>query len=146
MERSNTSPQAAALIPVSTGDETLIVSVAGEGGGVRLMGRRDPESHWEFRRITNDSSWSMLEEDELNPNPPPPVVTWVPTWSEAVALLDRYPWAELHPLAVHPEFQAEVLVEVTRRLLAVSPRRRNKRMAQWLSVCSTEPQLLAGPP
>jgi hypothetical protein len=32
-------------------------------------------------------------------------------------LLDFNPWAQLHPISVHPEFQADVLVEITRRLL-----------------------------
>jgi len=47
----------------------------------------------------------MLEDDD---DYAPPVHPWVSTWPEAVTQLDRYPWAELHPALVHPEFRAMV--------------------------------------
>ncbi len=124
----------------------MIVSVGAEGGGVKLLGRRGMEGSWEFSRVTNDCWW-ILEEEELDSNPPVSVPKWVSTWDEAVTLLDRYPWAQLHPLVVHAEFRAEVLVEVTRRLLEAPVKRHHdlaKRchelMAQWLAVCSGEPR------
>jgi hypothetical protein len=40
----------------------------------------------------------------------------VTSWADAIALLDRYPWAKLHPLAVHPKFRKRVWGEVQRRL------------------------------
>jgi hypothetical protein len=119
---------------VSIADEAIIVHVGAEGGDVKLVGRRTAESAWEFRQITNDSSWAMLDE-EMEPNPPAPIPIWVSTWGEAMALLDRYPWAQLYPLSVHAEFQADVLVEVTQRLLDGPVTRRDRRMAQWLTVC-----------
>jgi hypothetical protein len=118
-----------------TVDEAIIVHVGAEGGDVQLVGRRTADSAWEFRQITNDSSWAMLDE-EMDPNPPrAPTPTWVSSWGEAMTLLDRYPWAQLHPLSVHAEFQADVLAEVTHRLLDAPVTRRDQRMAQWLTVC-----------
>ena len=29
---------------------------------------------------------------------------WVATWRSALKQLDAYPWTQLYPLAVHPEF------------------------------------------
>lgn len=52
----------------------MIVSVGAEGGGVELFGRRSGEGSWEFRRVVNDSSWAMLDE-EIDPNPPEIVPT-----------------------------------------------------------------------
>jgi len=118
-------------------DETLIVHVGAEGGDVKLLGRRGVDLQWEFRQITTDSSWSMLDE-EVDPDPAAPSdLVWVATWAEAMAALDRYPWARLVPLAVHPDFQADVLVEVTRRLLDGPPRQRDQRMARWLAACGS---------
>jgi hypothetical protein len=123
------------MTAASTTDDIIIVHVGAEGGDVKLVGRRTMEGSWEFRQITNDSSWAMLEE-EMDPNPPPePTPIWVSTWGEAMALLDRYPWAQLYPLSVHAEFRADVLVEVTQRLLDGPVTRRDQRMAQWLTVC-----------
>jgi hypothetical protein len=139
MEEQDTGHQDAVKTAVPIGgeaaDETIIVQVGAEGGDVKLLGRRNTQLQWEFRRVTADSSWSMLDE-ELDPNPPPaPNPVWVATWGEAMALLDRYPWAQLHPLSVQAEFQADVLVEVTRRLLDAPVTRRDQRMAQWFTVC-----------
>ena len=118
--------------------ETIIVQVGGEGGDITLFGRRNVYKQWVFRRSSSDSSWSMIDEArDADPGPPPDPV-WVKTWNEAIALLDRNPWAQLVPLAVHAEFRETVLVEVTRRLL-VDPSRRNERqMERWLLVCKTE--------
>jgi hypothetical protein len=143
MEEQDTGHQDAGktAVPVASeaSDETIIVQVGAEGGDIKLLGHRSAQLQWEFRRVTNDSSWSMLDE-ELDPNPPPaPNPVRVATWGEAMALLDRYPWAQLHPLSVHAEFQADVLVEVTRRLLDAPVTRRDQQMAQWLTVCSGRP-------
>jgi len=45
----------------------------------------------------------------------PPVHPWVPNWPEALAQLDRYPWAELYSLFVHPEFRALVADELQKK-------------------------------
>jgi hypothetical protein len=143
MEEQNTEHQDAGktAVPIAgeAADEAIIVQVGAEGGDVKLLGRRSEQLRWEFRRVTADSSWSMLDED-LDPNPPPaPNPVWVATWGEAIALLDCYSWAQLVPLTVHADFHADVLVEVTRRLLSEPSGRRDQRMAQWLRVCSGRP-------
>ena len=115
-------------------DEVVIVHVGGEGGSIKLLGRRNGNLQWGFCRASNDSSWAMIEE-ELGPNPPPaPEPVWVTSWGEA-ALLDRNSWAPLVPLAVHPEYKDEVLFEVTRRLLAEPSPRAESQMDRWLEVC-----------
>jgi hypothetical protein len=105
-------------------DESVIVQVGGEGGDITLWGRSAQGETWEFRRGSTDYSWSMLDDEEgYDTTPglaPEPVPVWVATWSEAITLLDRNPWAQLIPLSVHADFRQDVLVEVTRRLLAGS--------------------------
>jgi hypothetical protein len=119
-------------------DETVIVQVGGEGGDITLWGRAGQVDTWEFRRASSDSSWSMLDDEEgceTTPRPAPEPV-WVASWTEAIALLDRNPWAQLVPLSVHAYFRQDVLVEVTRRLLAEPSCRSGSQMDRWLKVCS----------
>jgi hypothetical protein len=132
MEIANTSQTT-----TSTADETVIVSVGAEGGSVKLLGRRRAEGTWEFRRVMNDSSWSLLGE-ETDPARTVVILRWVSSWDEALGLLDINPWAELRPLAVHPEFRGDVLAAVRSRLLKVPEARRDERMAQWVAVCSAD--------
>ena len=119
----------------------MIVRVGAEGGNVTLFGRKKPDQQWEFRRAINDSSLSMLYEEEDGPDSSSqtlPEFVWTTSWVGAVALLDRYPWAQLVPLAVHVDFRADVLVEVTRRLLAGTSSRARTQMDRWLAVCSSQ--------
>jgi len=116
-----------------TMSDTIILKVGAEGGGITLYGRRNANQKWEFRRVANDS-W-VLPDVVLNLYPPTPVPVWVKTWKEAVTLLDRNPWTKLVPLSVHSEFREEVLVEVTRRLLAEPSKRNKRQMDRWLKVC-----------
>ena len=116
-------------------DEVVIVHVGGEGGTIKLLGRRGSDQLWEFRRVSSDSSWAMLDEEPNSRPPPAPEPMWVATWNEAIALLDRNPWAQLVPLSVHADFRDEVLFEVTRRLLAERSLRAESQMDRWLEVC-----------
>jgi hypothetical protein len=94
----------------------VIARIGAEGGDLTLIGQKT-EGAWRFRLQTHDCSAALLDEDDAAGLPtgatPSP---WVNTWADAVALLDRYPWAELFPLAVHPEFREQVWTEVKRRI------------------------------
>lgn len=114
----------------------MIVEVGAEGGRVALLGRLDVNENWQFRLSSTDESWTILG-DAVETGPRSPRESnWVLTWPEAVALLDRYPWAQLVPLVVHPAFRDEVLVEVTRRLLGRSSPRSKSQMDRWLKLFS----------
>lgn len=91
-------------VPIET-----IVEIGGEGGSITLEGRRDVAGGWQFRLATNESAmWDMLGEEP----PPHEEPQWVSTWADALALLDRYPWPLLEPVAVHPEFKAALFATV----------------------------------
>jgi hypothetical protein len=40
---------------------------------------------------------------------------WVPDWEAVLRLLDRWPWARLYPLHVHPDFSDVVLRDAQAR-------------------------------
>ena len=67
---------------------------------------------WRFARITDDQSEALLGEVDVPITAPDlSALQWVHGWEAGLALMDRYPWAQLHAVYVHPEF-----VERERRL------------------------------
>ena len=95
-------------------NEEVIVKIGAEGGDLTLYGARTGNV-WRFKLNVYDCTPLLLEEDE-EPVPYESEVSSVPSWPEAIAILDRYPWANLYPMAVHPEFRKQVWSEVQRRL------------------------------
>ena len=121
-------------VAVETDGSVVILKVGAAGGSVTLVGRKAGATTWQFARITVDHSGDMLGE-EVSKAPGPPQRTsleWVASWEEALRLLDRYPWARLHPVAVHPEFVERVRAAVEERL-AREPQHRSveRERGQW---------------
>ncbi|GIM48014.1 hypothetical protein DNHGIG_35630 [Collibacillus ludicampi] len=122
-------------------DYEVIVGVAGEGGGISLLGIQTPDG-WKYCRESNESTRfdDLFDEGYASTNPLRNRSEIVNTWEEALKLLDRYPWAQLHPLKVHPEFQWKVWSEVLRRTRDFA---RNNRLQEWFDVCFPEDSDLA---
>jgi hypothetical protein len=96
------------------GNTEVVARIGADGGNLTLIGQKI-EGTWRFRLQTNDCSAGFLDEDDAAGLPTGATASpWVSTWADAVALLDRYPWAELYPLTVHPEFREQVWKEVKR--------------------------------
>jgi len=83
-------------------DKQVIVVVGCEGGSVTLYGIQSPDG-WQFRAETNEAA---LLDDEVMPTLQ--VRPWVATWRSALKQLDSYPWPELYPVEVHPDFRIRV--------------------------------------
>lgn len=89
-----------------------IIEIGAAGGSLTLQGRRTDGGGWQFRTVTDEGDLYVMIGEE----PPEPItLSWVSSWDEALALLDRYPWSKLHPIAVHSEFKEAVLAAVTAR-------------------------------
>ena len=116
----------------------VILKVAAAGGSVTLVGRKTGATTCQFARITVDVDIAseFRYRDEVNGEAPgPPTLTspeWVASWEEGLQLMDRYPWARLHPVAVHPDFVDRVRAAVEERL-AGGPQHRSveRERAQW---------------
>jgi hypothetical protein len=65
---------------------------------------------------------------------------WVHGWDAALQLLDRYPWAMLHPLEVHPAFRDLVRAAVEMRLSKAAPSWHAERVKeQWMRFLAGNP-------
>jgi len=110
-----------------------IIELAGEGGGLRLLGRRVSGGSWAFQLLSLDG-WPALLDEESGAS----VFReshWVKTWVEALHLLDRYRWVRFIPVDVHAEFREDAFVEATRRLLEDNPNAARRSLERWADVC-----------
>jgi hypothetical protein len=109
----------------------LLLKVGAAGGSVTLVGRKGDGEQWQFARVTVDLTEALLGEtgDGVVQAPPVEILEWVASWEEGLRLMDRYPWARLHPVAVHPAFVERVMVAVEERL-AGEPQHRSVERAR----------------
>src|SRR5438045_3541698 len=82
-----------------TTETTKILELLAEGGSLTLYGDRDGEQ-WTYTLVTDESA---LEDDGGGVSN-----RSASTWDDAVALLDRYPWRQLHVAHVDPAFTERV--------------------------------------
>ena len=96
----------------------VILQVGSEGGDLTLLGRRAADGAWEFTRETVDQTEHLFGESGsgVAPGPVRAGRGWTRDWEAALTMLDRYRWARLHPLEVHPEFSEQVRMAVEERL------------------------------
>lgn len=85
------------MTPVAKPIETIL-RVGAEGGSITLQGRM-VDADWQFRLAREER---LLDEDAHGQS------NWIDTWPDALMALDRYPWARLYPLDVHPLFADRV--------------------------------------
>jgi len=100
------------LKPKVIGKQEIVLQVGAEGGNLTLHGSRTA-SGWQFSLSVCDSSPLMVDEGEPASRHTSSCVT---SWADAVVSLDKYPWAKLYPLAVHPDFSEQVWKDVESRL------------------------------
>jgi hypothetical protein len=113
----------------------VIVSIVAEGGSIALIGNKGPNLDWQFARGVQDQTLSFPSKVDGGAAAIRHTSDWVNTWPEAMALLDRYPWAMLNGRQVHPEFRARVWTEVKRRLDRESPDYADSRRRRWAGIC-----------
>ena len=96
----------------------VIVRAGAEGGDVTLLGRTTEAGTWVFARVTDDQTEALFGESGTEMTAPPALKPddWVESWDDGLRLMDRYKWARLHPLYVHPAFVERVRVAVEERL------------------------------
>ena len=112
----------------------IIVQVGAEGGSVTLLGMRDLDGKWHFMRKTNESTHSaLLSEQEKEGISFATSHGWVHTIADGLELLNQYPWHQLYPLRVHPEFQKSIYDAVHE--LTQTSGRVNMYICDWKIAC-----------
>jgi hypothetical protein len=116
----------------------VIIEVGAEGGSITLYGIRTERS-WFFARkvIEIDLTGELFDDERIDKKSDA-----VDSWEAALKLLDQYPWSELYPISIHPDFRQQVWIAVQERLQS------NTEISQfalkrWRELCS-HPQARTG--
>jgi len=95
----------------------VILELAGEGGSISLLSGTSllgTQIFW--MRVDDTGAYLMLDEDDSDDlGSPIEVSDPVGHFSEALKLLDKYPWYRLYPQTVVPEFREVILQGVRER-------------------------------
>jgi hypothetical protein len=111
------------------------VRMGAEGGSITLVGQKNSRGGWRYARAVTDHTLTLLDEPDGGGSTSNSMTPWVKTWSEAVALLDRYPWALLPSIEVHPEFAERLWGEVTRRIKDRGGAQAARVSERWARAC-----------
>jgi hypothetical protein len=136
----NTPPVIAATTPTVAprpvsapiGPPIVVLKVGAEGGGIRLIAQ-ELATGWRYRYTMLDQTLLWLDEggSEIRRQS-----QWVYEWIDALASLDKYPWANLRPLEVHPQFADRVLAAARERLAPDdSSAHAQGRQREWSRLC-----------
>jgi hypothetical protein len=96
--------------------DEIVLEVGAEGGSLAVFGERIAEGKWRFRVVRDEISFrELLSDEDLEGLVLFELGDYVPSFQDALKLLDRYPWFRLYPLVVHPNFLDLVLSGVKKR-------------------------------
>jgi hypothetical protein len=107
-----------------------IIILAGEGGRITLIGSRDTDGTWVFRKETNEAVLADLLDDEDLSGIVHQKSRQVSDWVQATALLGRS-WINLRPIYIHPEFRQHFWKEVNSKVEV-------NHLRYWESLCFQE--------
>ena len=95
----------------------VVLEVGGEGATIKLVRDGDDNSGWRFRLERDESGLAgmLSEEDRMAVGSFSSESPFVPTFQDAMTQLDDYPWFELHPIYVKPEYRDQILHAVRSR-------------------------------
>ena len=128
------------LFPKMPGMEQIetILEIGSEGGSLTILGKREPGGGWKFVSKRNETTLcNMLPEEEQSGLVSCESSGWVNSLTEALVLLDRYPWHRLCPMKVHQEFRQAIHDAVVSRYKA-SGNERAHQLSKWQEVCAND--------
>ncbi len=100
----------------SSKEREIVLEVGADGGTVTLFRERIAQGDWQFGMGTDESAlYDASDEHRGELADYHSRTAYVHSFGEATTLLDKYPWVELYPLHVDPEFLDAVLLEVRKR-------------------------------
>jgi hypothetical protein len=91
-----------ASAPKQSTEREVIIELGAEGGSITLHGIRTERGWWFLREAVE-----CIDEDSNQEKS-----AFVDSWEAALKLLDRYTWAELYPISIHPDFRKQIWVAV----------------------------------
>jgi hypothetical protein len=106
----------------------VIIELGAEGGSITLSGVWT-ERGWSFAREVTDWTPELIGEERIQKRS-----AVVETWEAALKLLDEYPWPNLSPISIHPDFRQKIWVAVQERLHSATGPSRSE-LKHWREFC-----------
>lgn len=119
---------------MTTRGKVVVLRVGSEGGSIQVLARAAGGGHWQFFVRTIDQTAALFAEDDEPGQESRSDSETFDSLASALAYLDRYPWARLYPLLVHPKFRTEILEAVRERLTEPED---STRISDWESAPSS---------
>lgn len=107
----------------------VILKVGTEGGCVTLHGKQTAQG-WIFSLDVIDQTPDFINESGVEQDS-----DITESCTKALEMLDRYPWCELHPLEVHPEFRDRIFDAVAARLKLLTSDHSLQKLSEWEKLC-----------
>lgn len=92
-----------------------ILEVGGEGGLLALQGQQADDG-WVFTLVKDERAMLDMLPGEFTEDELYSESGELPTWNAALEALDRYPWARMFPMKIHPDFAERVIEAASERL------------------------------
>ena len=91
----------------------IVLQVGAEGGSLTIVRYHVSGEKWQFAIIRDESTLAdfLGEEDKEDLFE---TLDSIPTFEDAIALMNKYPWPNLYPLVVHPEYANRVMEIIER--------------------------------
>ena len=91
----------------------IVLQVGAEGGTLTIVRYHVSGEKWQFAFIRDESTLAdfLGEEDKEDLLE---TLDSIATFENAIALMNKYPWLDLYPLVVNPEYANEVMEIIER--------------------------------
>ena len=108
----------------------IVLQVGAEGGTLTIVRYHVSGEKWQFAFIRDESTLAdfLGEEDQEDLLE---ALDSIATFEGAIALMNKYPWLDLYPLMVHPEYSNEVMEIIER---SGNPRAKDR----WKDILGSE--------
>ena len=110
----------------------IVLQVGAEGGSLTIVRYHVSGEKWQFAFIRDESTLaSFLAENDYNREDLFKEFASIATFEDAIALMNKYPWPNLYPLVVHPEYANRVMEIIER---SGNPRAKDR----WKDILESE--------
>jgi hypothetical protein len=117
----------------------LLISIAAEGGALAVYGKAIDSRDYRYKVMITDQTPNFLDEDVAGSSIRRDS-GWLPSWSEAMKSLSRYPWPQLAGMFVDPSVQQAVWAAI-QNYQRLAPRPvRDGALARWRKACGINTQ------
>ncbi len=125
-------------MPRGVSDQEIVLKMYGVGVLLTLYGSRQNMDHWKFLLERDESTMQdfLLDKNAEVSNSLYVRSKYADSWSEALDLLDKYPWTIFVPAEVHPQFRHLVWSAIEERDAKQDIKYGRPVLREWKRLCS----------